>query len=423
MCSSKLPRRRLERERFAPMPSRGKRCSAPRSSWPPCCLGIGQSFAALEKQQVIICAHPGAGDDRRHADGAARFRGRDRRLVAIRPSAGGHPAVGARRRPRALVADSRHDLRLRRRIGDDLHCVRQFRRHCTAGDSAAIPEIDAIRRRAAAGSPRDYLPNDPCAGRSTAATAAAAAAATSASARWCSGSSARRSWSPARPCCGPAWPAASSARSSTAGACSPTRATSGGASIRAWSGCTTSAWSRPCGARVQSYPEIYARVTHDFCTAIWPIAAFSLHRLSARHRGLRVRRGHAAGVDRRELRDTHRRRRLPGHECRRGAGDARCPVPRPPTPAALSHAPVAVRRRRALRRDPRGRQLHQRLGIITANRSVVADSIKSDRSASRRAAACLCRRGRSRSGRGHIRRASADPARLRLSSGPRRTAS
>jgi hypothetical protein len=29
---------------------------------------------------------------------------------------------------------------------------------------------------------------------------------------------------------------------------------------------------------VQSYPEIYARVTHDFCTAIWPKQAFSLDR-------------------------------------------------------------------------------------------------------------------------------------------------
>jgi hypothetical protein len=29
---------------------------------------------------------------------------------------------------------------------------------------------------------------------------------------------------------------------------------------------------------VQSYPEIYARVTHDFCTAIWPTRKCSLHR-------------------------------------------------------------------------------------------------------------------------------------------------
>ena len=191
-------------------------------------------------------------------------------MLSIRPHPGGSARLGSRRGPRPVAAERRHHLRLRRRLGDDLHRLRQLRRRRIAGDFAASPEIDAIRRRAAAGSPRDYLPNDPVQARRLRGLLLPLRcdAGMGAFVLWIVSSSFMIAGAAVllprlgqrRTC----------AMSSTAGACSPTRATSGRASIPAlvwvYYVCVVAAlWGT-----VQSYPEIYTRVTHDFCRAIWP---------------------------------------------------------------------------------------------------------------------------------------------------------
>ena len=118
---------------------------------------------------------------------------------------------------------------------------------------------------------------------------------------------------------------------------------------------------------VQSYPEIYARVTHDFRRRDLARAAILAPALSPalspRTCCLSPRRW--CGSER-QLRHIDGNRRLPRHGCRRRAGDDRRAVPRPPTPAALSHALVVLRRLHSLRRHPHCRQLHQRLGPVAA---------------------------------------------------------
>jgi hypothetical protein len=139
------------------------------------------------------------------------------------------------------------------------------------------PDIDAIRRRAAAGSPRDYLPHDPA-----------------------QAARLRRLLLPLRCDAGMGalvlWIVSASFMVAGAAVLLP-RLSSGelGSIFNGWSLLTDQGdiWRSihpslvwvyyvcvvaALWGTVQSYPEIYARVTHDFCTAIWPSRQFSLRR-------------------------------------------------------------------------------------------------------------------------------------------------
>ena len=122
-------------------------------------LGIGQSFAVLEKQQVIICSilvlGTIAGTLMVRPDFAAALSTPFDLAICRKRS-----PRGAGRRSRPLVAHARHHVRLRGRTVMTYIAYANFVGVHHWG-LCSHPEIEEIRRRAAAGSPRDYLPDDP----------------------------------------------------------------------------------------------------------------------------------------------------------------------------------------------------------------------------------------------------------------------
>jgi hypothetical protein len=240
-------------------------------------LGVGQSFAVLEKQQVVICAilvlGTIAGTLMVRPDFAAAIVGSLRfgHLPADIP-------------PWAPIA-ARDDwlLTLATTFGYVGGSVMTYIAYANfvglrGWGLCGHPEVEAIRRRAAAGSPRDYLPNDKAQAKRL-----------------------RRLMLPLRSDAGIGavvlWIVSASFMIAGAAVLRP-RLSSGelDSIFNGWSLLTDQGdiWRSihpslvwvyyvcvvaALWGTVQSYPEIYARVTHDFCSAIWPKQAFSLGRL------------------------------------------------------------------------------------------------------------------------------------------------
>ena len=239
-------------------------------------LGVGQSFAALEKQQVIICTILVLGTI------AGTLIVRPDFVAALVGSLRfGH--LPADVPPWAPIAAREHWLlTLATTFGYVGGSVMTYIAYANfvglhGWGLCGHPDVDAIRRRAAAGSPRDYLPNDPAQAQRL-----------------------RRLLLPLRSDAGIGalvlWIVSASFMIAGAAVLRP-RLASGelGAIFNGWSLLTDQGdiWRSihpslvwvyyicvvaALWGTVQSYPEIYARVTHDFCTAIWPKQAFSLDR-------------------------------------------------------------------------------------------------------------------------------------------------
>ncbi len=239
-------------------------------------LGMGQSFAVLEKQQVIICAilvlGTIAGTLMVRPDFAAALVGSLRF---------GH--LPAEIPPWAPTAAREHWLlNLATTFGYVGGSVMTYIAYANfvglrGWGLCGHPDVEAIRRRAATGSPGDYLPNDPAQAKRL-----------------------RRLMLPLRSDAGIGaavlWIVSASFMIAGAAVLRP-RLASGqlDAIFNGWSLLTDQGdiWRSihpslvwvyyvcvvaALWGTVQSYPEIYARVTHDFCSAIWPKQSFSLNR-------------------------------------------------------------------------------------------------------------------------------------------------
>ena len=231
-------------------------------------LGIRQSFATLEKQQVIICGilvlGTIAGTLMVRPDFAAALAGSLR--FGHLPSEVPPWAPDAARDHWLLTLATTFGY-----VGGSVMTYIAYANFAGlhGWGLCGHPQIEAIRCRAAAGSPRDYLPNDP-----------------QQSARL------RRLLLPMRCDVGMGalvlWIVTASFMVAGAAVLRP-RLESGdlGSIFNGWSLLTDQAdiWRSIHPALVwvyyvcvvaalwgtlQSYPEIYARVTHGFCTAIWP---------------------------------------------------------------------------------------------------------------------------------------------------------
>lgn len=239
-------------------------------------LGIGQSFALLEKQQVIICAILVLGT----VAGTLMVRP-DFAAALVGSLQFGH--LPAEIPPWAPTAAREHWLlTLATTFGYVGGSVMTYVAYANfvglrGWGLCGHPDVDAIRRRAAAGSPRDYLPNDPAQAKRL-----------------------RRLLLPLRCDAGIGavvlWIVSASFMIAGAAVLRPRLASGELRSIfNGWSLLTDQGdiWRSihpslvwvyyvcvvaALWGTVQSYPEIYARVTHDFCSAIWPTRAFSLDR-------------------------------------------------------------------------------------------------------------------------------------------------
>ncbi|MEX2092165.1 MAG: hypothetical protein WD971_05780, partial [Pirellulales bacterium] len=239
-------------------------------------LGIGQSFAVLEKQQIVICAVLVLGT----IVGTLMVRP-DYAATLVGSLRFGH--LPADVPPWAPAATREHWLlTLATTFGYVGGSVMTYIAYANfvgmhGWGLCGHPEIEAIRRRAAAGSPRDYLPNDPV-----------------------QAARLRRLLLPLRFDAGMGalvlWIVSASFMIAGAAVLRP-RLESGelGSIFNGWSLLTDQGdiWRNihpslvwvyyvcvvaALWGTVQSYPEIYARVTHDFTSAIWPQRQFSLHR-------------------------------------------------------------------------------------------------------------------------------------------------
>jgi len=239
-------------------------------------LGIGQSFAVLEKQQVLICAvlvlGTIAGTLMVRPDFAAALVGS---LSFGRLPTDVPPWTPAAVRDHWL-------LTLATTFGYVGGSVMTYIAYANfvgvhRWGLCCHPDVDAIRRRAAAGSPRDYLPNDPA-----------------------QAARLRRLLLPLRCDVGMGalvlWIVSASFMIAGAAVLRPQLASGELDSVfNGWSLLTDQGYIwrsihpslvwvyyvcivAALWGTVQAYPEIYTRVTHDFCTAIWPTRKFSLHR-------------------------------------------------------------------------------------------------------------------------------------------------
>ena len=239
-------------------------------------LGIGQSFASLEKQQIAICAVLVLGT----IAGTLMVRP-DYAAALVGTLRFGHLPTEVP--PWAPVAARDHWLlTLATTFGYVGGSVMTYIAYANfvgvhRWGLCSHPDIDAIRLRAAAGRPRDYLPNDPA--------QAARLGGLLLPLRCDVGMGAIVLW-------------IVSASFMVAGAAVLRPRLAGGELSEIFNGwslltdqgdiwrsihpslvwvyyiCVLAAlWGT-----VQAYPEIYTRVTHDFCTAIWPARTFSIHR-------------------------------------------------------------------------------------------------------------------------------------------------
>lgn len=239
-------------------------------------LGIGQSFAALEKQQIFICIVLVLGT----IAGTLMVRPDFAAALAGSLEFGRVPTDVPMWAPAAV--QNHRLLTLATTFGYVGGSVMTYIAYANfvgvhRWGLCSHPEIETIRHLAATGSPRDYLPNDPV-----------------------QAARLRRLLLPLRCDVGLGalvlWIVSASFMIAGAAVLLPRLASGELSSVfNGWSLLTDQGdiWRSihpslvwvyyvcvvaALWGTVQSYPEIYTRVTHDFCSAIWPQKSFSLHR-------------------------------------------------------------------------------------------------------------------------------------------------
>jgi hypothetical protein len=239
-------------------------------------LGVGQSYASLEKQQIAICVILVLGT----IAGTLMVRPDFAAAIAGSLSFGHLPKEVPPWAPAAMRDGGLQTIATTfGYVGGSVMTYIAYANFVGLHrwGLCASPDIDAIRRRAANGSPGDYLPNDPAQARRL-----------------------RGLLLPLRCDTGMGafvlWVVSASFMIAGAAVLQP-KLTSGEISsiFGGWSLLTDQGhiWQSihpslvwvyyvcvvaALWGTVQSYPEIYTRVTHDFCAAIWPNRQFSLRR-------------------------------------------------------------------------------------------------------------------------------------------------
>lgn len=239
-------------------------------------LGVGQSFASLEKQQIAICIvlvlGTIAGTLMVRPDFAAAFVGMLSFGQIPREVPAWAPASAHEQWILSVVTTFGY-------VGGSVMTYIAYANFVGIHrwGLCSSPDIEDIRRRAAAGSPRDYLPNDPIEANRL-----------------------RRLLLPLKCDAGMGafvlWIVSSAFMIAGAAVLLPRLASGELTNVfNGWSLLTDQGhiWQSihpslvwvyyvcvvaALWGTVQSYPEIYARVTHDFVSAIWPARDFSLQR-------------------------------------------------------------------------------------------------------------------------------------------------